>query len=321
MKVQINYEPLKLIATCIKIKQEYQNKYDYEYPPSGHLEELLGEISNLNLSELADYACMLKEYDIKYLAWYLPKEENLILNTKILKVLSSRISKEVFDVYFSSWQKNYRILSNHLGTKNLFLLSDQGNYLPEDIYNTNFRSQMLLSPEDELISQCISDFADRTNDLYIDILSLFYLINPSSVLGINVLKKIYLVCSEKQLLKTSDFEMCNIANSYEIEEKMQFFINFVSKVNPTHYRDYLRLADLAKSFFVNRKYKIENFEMPVRIKFQMWFSLLELDIIFGEDERGLFWKARAIENQAIRVEKKPAPFNMVIMYFEKFVAT
>lgn len=320
MKVQINYEPIKLIATCAKIKQEYQNKYDYEYPPSGHLEELLEEITNLNLSEIADYACMLKEYDIKYLAWHLPKEENLILNTKILKVLSSRISKEVFDVYFSSWQKNYRILSNHLGTKNLFLLSDQGKYLPEDIYNTNLRTQMFLSSEDELISQCVSDFADQTDGLYTDILSVFYLISPSSVLGVNILKKIYLVCSEKQLLKTPDFEMCNIANSYAIEEELRFFINFVSKVTPTHYKDYLRLADLARTFFTNRKYMIEDLETSVRIKLQMWFSLLELDRIFGEDERGLFWKARAIENQAIRVEKRPA-FNMVIMYFEKFVAT
>ena len=320
MNVQIHYEPLKLISACAKIRQEYQNKYDYESPPTGHLEALLDEISNLNLAGLADYAAMLKEYDIKYLAWHLPKEENLILNTKILKILSSRISKEIFDIYFSSWQKYYKALSNHLGSKNLFLLADQGSFLPEDIYTANLRSKMLLAQEDELISQCVSDFADRTNETYTDILSVFYLINPSSVLGITILKKIFLVCSEKQLIRTTDLELCNIANSYITEEEMQFFVNFVSKVSPNHYRDYLRLADLAREFFKNGKYRIENLETTIRIKFQMWFSLLELDRIFGEDERGLFWKARAIENNAIRVEKKNK-FDMVIMYFEKFVAT
>lgn len=320
MNVQIHYEPLKLISACAKIRQEYQNRYDYECPPSGHLESLLEEISNLNLVGLADYAAMLKEYDIKYLAWHLPKEENLILNTKILRILSSRISKDIFDVYFSSWQKFYKVLSNHLGTKNLFLLSDLGSFLPEEMYTADLRSKMLLAQEDELISQCVSDLADRTNETYTDILSVFYLISPSSVLGITILKKIFLVCSEKQLLRTTDLELCNIANSYITEEEMQFFVNFVSKVSPNHYRDYLRLADLARVFFAKGKYRIENFETSVRIRFQMWFSLLDLDRIFGEDERGLFWKARAIENHAIRVEKKNK-FNMVIMYFEQFVAT
>lgn len=144
MKVHIHYEPLKLISACAKIRQEYQNKYNYESPPTGHLESLLEEIANLNLAGLADYAAMLKEYDIKYLAWHLPKEENLILNTKILRILSSRMSKDVFDVYFSSWQKFYKVLSNHLGTKNLFILANQGAFLPEDVYTSEVRNQMLL---------------------------------------------------------------------------------------------------------------------------------------------------------------------------------
>lgn len=320
MKVQIHYEPLKLISVCAKIKQEYQNRYDYECPPSGHLDMLLEEISKLNLSALADYAAMLKEFDIKYLAWHLPKEENLILNTKILKILTSRMSKDVFEVYFSSWQKYYGVLSNHLGTKNLFILADQGAFLPEDIYTSELRNQMLLNPADELLAKYTSEKTDQLNDNYTDVLSAIYRISPSSILGINVLKKIYLVCSGKHLLRVQDPELCSIANAYVTEDKIKFFVNFVAKVHPKHYRNYLKLADTAKLFFAKSRKRIDDFDTAVRIRFQMWFSLLELDRIFGEDERGLFWKARAIENNAIRVEKK-SKFNMVIMYFEKFVAT
>lgn len=320
MKVHIHYEPLKLISACAKIRQEYQNKYNYESPPTGHLESLLEEISNLNLAGLADYAAMLKEYDIKYLAWHLPREDNLIMNTKILKIIRCRMTKEVFEIFFTSWQKHYKESSNHLATKDLFILSEQGSYLPKDVYTAELRNQMLIKPEDEVLSRYVAEKADITDDYFSEILSVFFLISPSSVLGINILKIIYLVCSEKQLLKTSDLELCNIANAYGLEAEMLFFVNFVTKVNPQHYRKYMRLADLARTFFKNRKYKIESFETAIRIKFQMWFSLLDLDKYFGEDERGLFWKARAIENNAVRVEKKNK-FDMVIIYFEKFVAT
>ena len=286
MKVHLHYEPLKLISACAKIRQEYQNKYNYESPPTGHLESLLEEIANLNLAGLADYAAMLKEYDIKYLAWHLPKEENLILNTKILRILSSRMSKDVFDVYFSSWQKFYKVLSNHLGTKNLFILANQGAFLPEDVYTSEVRNQMLLYPAEELLATYISNKADQLNDNYTDVLSAVFLISPSGVLGINVLKKIYLVCSEKHLLKASDLELCNIANAYTIEDEVKFFVNFVAKVHPNHYRNYLRLADLARTFFNKGKYRIDNFETTVRIRFQMWFRLLDLDKYFGEDSSG-----------------------------------
>lgn len=320
MKIHIYYEPLKLISACAKIKKEYQNKYDYEHPPSGHLETMLDEISNLSLSSLTDYALMLKEYDLNYLAWHLPKEENIILNTKILKIISSKLSKNTFDIYFSSWQKHYTLLSNNLGTKNLYILSDKNSFLPEEIYSPDLRNQMLLNPVDETLSRYVADKSDKTNENYADVLSVYFLINPSSVLGINILKKIYLVCSEKHLLKTHDLELCNVANAYVMDDKMKFFLNFVIKVNPTHYRNYLRLADLARTFFSNGKYRIDSFDTSLRIRFQMWFSLLDLDRIFGEDERGTFWKARAIENNAIRVEKKTR-FNMVVMYFDRFVAT
>lgn len=320
MEVHIYFEPLKLISACNTIKKEYQNKYDYERPPSGHLEALLEEISRTNMSDLEGYANVLKDYDVNYLAWYLPKEENLILNTKILRIISNRISRDVFTVYFLSWQKYYGVLSNNIGTKNLFTLADKGAYLSEEAFTSEIRNQMLIAPVDEVLSKSVSDRSDTTNDNYSDILSVFYQISPSSVLGINILKKIYLVCSEKHLLKTTDLELCNIANAYVIDDAIKFFVNFVVKVNPTNYRNYLRLADLARSFFNKGRYRIDNFDAPIRVRFQMWFSLLDLDRIFGEDERGIFWKARAIENNAIRVEKKTR-FNMVVMYFDTFVAT
>lgn len=320
MKVHIFFEPLKLISACAEIKREYKDKYDYEYPPSGHLETLLEEISGLNVSELENYANMLKNYDLNCLAWHLPKEENIILNTKILKILCCKISKDVFEVYFKSWQKHYCVLSNSLGTKNLFLLSDKGDFLPENVYTAELRSQIPLKPTDELFSEYVSETAEQTNETYTNVLSVFFLISPSSVLGINILKKIYLICSENCLLQTSDMELCNIANAYTTEDKIKFFVNFISKVSPVNYRNYLKLADLSRTFFDRGRYSIDDFETDIRIRFRMWFSLLDLDRIFGEDERGIFWKARAIENNAVRVEKKTR-FDMIIMYFEKFVAT
>lgn len=324
MKVLINYEPLKLISVCAQIKNEYKNKYDYENPPSGHLDELVNEISEMGVSSLEDYAMMLKDYDVNYLAYHLPKEKNIIINTKILKILEFRLSEDVFNVYFISWQKYYNFLSNNLGTKNLFILSDKAtdrtSYLPDKVYNSELRNKLLMNPADELLSECVLEVSDRNNSDVSEILSVFFLISTSSVLGINILKRIYLFCSEKHLLKTPDPELCNISNSFILDDKRRFFINFVTKVNPSHYRDYLKLADLARTFFNNSAYKLEDLETPVRIKFQMWFSLLDIDKIFGEDERGRFWKARAIENNAIKVERKGL-FDMVIMYFEKFVAT
>lgn len=324
MKVCINFEPLSLISVCAQIRKEYKNKYDYENPPSGHLEELIDEISKISVSSLENYAMMLKEYDVNYLAYHLPKEENIIINTKILRIIIFRLSEEVFNIYFLSWQKHYNYLSNNLGTKNLFTLSDKAvegaSFLPKKIYDVELRSKMLLNPVDELLSVCVSETSDRMNSEISEILSVLFLISPSSVLGINILKKIYLYCSEKHFLKTSDLELCNIANSYILDEKIKFFINFVTKVNPSNYKKYLKLADLARTCFKNKIYKLDDLETPIKIKFQMWFSLLDIDSIFGEDERGRFWKARAIENNAIRVEKKYL-FDMVVMYFSKFVVT
>ncbi len=323
MKVVIHFEPLKLISSCEQIKREYKNKYDYENPPSGHLEELIDEISKLNLKSIEDYAMMLKDYDINYLAYHLPKEENIIINSKILKIIMYKLSEDVFKVYFSSWQKYYNFLSNNLGTKNLFLLSDNAadktSYLPEKTYNLELRSRILIDPVDDVLSEYISKIAESTNSELSEVISVFFLISPSSVLGINILKKIYLFCSEKHLLKTSDLELCNIANAYSLEEKIIFFINFVTKVNPKHFKEYLKLADIAKTFFNKSVYKLENLETPVRIKFQMWFSLIDINDIFGDSERGIFWKARAIEYNAVKVNKIYS--DMVIMHFEKFVAT
>ena len=84
MKVLINFEPLELISVCARIREEYKNKYDYENPPSGRLEKLINEISGLGMTELEDYALLIKEHDIEYLAYHLPTEENIILNKKIL---------------------------------------------------------------------------------------------------------------------------------------------------------------------------------------------------------------------------------------------
>ena len=324
LKVLINFEPMKLISACAQIRKEYKDKYDYKNPPSGHLEALVSEISRIGISSLENYAMMLKDYDVNYLAYHLPKEENIIINSKIMKIIMFRLSEEVFNVYFTSWQKHYNYLSNNLGTKNLFTLSDKDvdrtSFLPERIYNSELRSKMLLNPIDEIFSGYVSQASDRMDSEVSEILSVIFLINPSSVLGINILKKIYLFCSEKHLLKTSDLELCNIANSYMLDEKIKFFINFVTKVNSSNYRNYLKLADVARTFFNNSVYKLDNFETPVKIEFHMWFSLLDIDKIFGEDDRGRFWKARAIENNAIRVEKKSL-FDMVVMYFEKFVTT
>ena len=320
LKVLINFEPLKLISACSQIRKEYKDKYDYENPLSGHLEELIKEISNMGMSSLKDYALLLKDYDVNYLAYHLPKEENIIINSKILSIILYRISEEVFNVYFNSWQKYYNLLSNNLSTKNLFLLSEKASYLPENIYNKELRTKMLLNKVDELFSECVSEASEIMESDVSEILSLSYLINPSSVLGINILKKIYLFCSEKHLLRTQDLQLCNITNSYNIDDKIKFFINFVTKVNPSNFRNYLRLADVARTFFNNSTYNLDDLSTAIKIKFQMWFSLLDIDKVFGEDERGRFWKARAIENNAIRVERKYV-FDMVIMYFEKYVAT
>ena len=63
------------------------------------------------------------------------------------------------------------------------MLADQDSFLPEDMYTANLRSQMLLAQEDELISQCVSDLADRTNETYTDILYQVYHNLPGSARG------------------------------------------------------------------------------------------------------------------------------------------
>ena len=184
MKVLINYEPLKLISVCSQIKKEHKDKYDYKNPPSGHLEELIKEISSLGFSAFEEYAMMLKDYDVNYLAYHLAKEENIIINSKILKIIMFRMSEEVFKVYFISWQKHYNLLSNNLGTKNLFLLADKAtdrkSYLPENIYNYDFRSKMMLNSIDGLLSETVSAISDQMDVEVSEVLSVTFLILPFS---------------------------------------------------------------------------------------------------------------------------------------------
>lgn len=320
MKVLINYEPIQLISVCAKIKQEYKDKYDYENPPSGHLEELLTEISKLGLSAIEDYANMLKDYDVNFLAYHLPKEENIILNTKILRIIQYRINENVFEIYFHSWQKYYKLLANNISVKNLFVLSESGSYLDENIYTSELKSQLLINEVDEVVARYTSQRADENDTNVVEVLHNIYNISQSSVLGVNVLKKIYLFCSEMHLIALRDIELCNICNSYSIDDKVRFLINFVTKVNSQNYKKYLKLAEISRKIVSINSDTFRNFQQNLKIRFQMWYSLIDIDYYFGEDERGVFWKARAIENNAIRVERKSV-HDMIIMHFEKFVAT
>lgn len=320
MKVLINYEPLKLISVCSKIKQEYKDKYDYENPPSGHLEELLEEISKQGVSSLIEYANLLKDYDVNFLAYHLAKEENIILNTKILRIIQCRISTNVFDIYFHSWQKYYKKLANNLSSRNLIVLSNQGSFLNESIYTPELKSQLLMNNADDVLAISVSKVAVLNKTAVAEVLHNNYNISQTTVLGVNVLKKIYLYCSEMHLIAVSDNDLCNIFNSYLSEEKVRFLINFVNRVNPNHYKKYLKLAELARKIISINSNTFQNLNQNLKIKFQMWYSLIDIDYYFGEDERGVFWKARAIENNAIKVERK-SMHDMIIMYFEKFVAT
>jgi len=320
MKVLINYEPLKLISVCSKIKQEYKDKYDYENPPSGHLEELLEEISKQGVSSLIEYANLLKDYDVNFLAYHLAKEENIILNTKILRIIQCRISTNVFDIYFHSWQKYYKKLANNLSSRNLIVLSNQGSFLNESIYTPELKSQLLMNDTGDILARSVSHIADINKSAVADVLQNSFNIAQSSVLGVNILKKIYLYCSEIHLIAVRDIDLCNICNAYLPEDKIKFLINFVIKVSPQRYKQYLKLAELSRKIISINSETFRNLTQLQKIKFQMWYSLIDIDYYFGEDERGVFWKARAIENNAIKVERK-SMHDMIIMYFEKFVAT
>ena len=322
MKVLINFEPLELISVCARIREEYKNKYDYENPPSGRLEKLINEISGLGMTELEDYALLIKDHDIEYLAYHLPTEKNIILNKKILKIILLRISNAVFESYFVSWQKNYNKLSNKMGERNLFELLNKNNvdYLDRKIYNKNLLTKMLMQNADELLAEYVAEEADKTQKEIDTLIYENYHIRPESVLGVNIRKKIYINCSESRLIKVSDDGLCNIVTAYILEDKLKFFINFVSKVSPLNLKKYMHLANLARNYFRKNTADFDKLPQPIKLKFKMWFSLLDIDNIFGEDERGVFWKARAIENNAVNIEKINS-YNMVIMHFEKFVAT
>lgn len=320
MKVQIHFEPLELISVCAKIKEEYKNKYDYKNPPSGLLDKLINEISGLGMTELEDYASLIKEHDVAFLAYHLPVEENIVLNKKILRIVSSRISEAVFEAYFVSWQKNYNRLSNRMGERNLFELSDKVEYLDKKIYSKELQMKLMTRKADELLAEYISSAADATQEDIDSMIYRVYHIKPESVLGVNIRKKIYISCSESRLISVSDEGLCNIVASYMMEDKLKFFINFISKVSPINLKRYMRLAELARIYFKKNSADFDMLPPDLKLRFMMWFSLLDIDNIFGEDERGVFWKAKAIENRAINVEKIFS-YNMVIMHFERFVAT
>ncbi len=320
MKVIINFEPLKLISACAKIKEDYKNRYDYENPPEGHLEKLINEVSSMGMTELEDYSMLLKDHDIEFLAYHLPSENNIIINKKILKIVSSRLTDTVFEAYFSSWQKNYNKLSNKMGERNLMELSDKCGYLDKNVYNKELFMKLLMRNADEVLAEGASEIYDKSENDFDEIIYERFSVRPSSVLGVNIRKKIYISCSEKQLMSVGDSGLCDIASAYVLEDKLKFFINFISKVSPLNLKSYMRLAEIARNFFKKSSDSFRNLPSDIKVKFQMWFSLLDIDRIFGQDERGVFWKARAIENNAVNVEKINH-YNMVIMHFETFVAT
>lgn len=242
-----------------------------------------------------------------------------MLSQKIFKVLMLRASDELFETYYISWQKNYNLFKNKLKIQIMFEFSNVGNYLEKRACTQEIQMELIVNNPEDVYAKYAADVSEKTNMDFKTVLTDIYKIKTTSVLGMNVLKNLYLFCSAEHLLKNDDSMLCNIVNMYSREQKEKFFINFVKKVTPDNYKKYLKLAKMAKYVINTENNAFKLYSVDIQIKLRMWFSLLEIDTIFGEDERGIFWKAKAIQYGAENIIKKDN-FSLVIMYLKNFVA-
>ncbi|WP_044974290.1 hypothetical protein [Ruminococcus sp. HUN007] len=317
MDVKVYYEPLKLIKQKNLIANEHKSKKDFENPPEGFIEKKIKEISGLKESALAGYSDLLKDYELQYLAYYLPKEKKMDISRKIKLVLLHRSSQDIMECYYNSWQNYFDNNPDNYNQRVLMDLSENGKYLRSYSISIEDVEEMIMSSPYLVLTTLISK---NSKDDYEFVMQDRYNIKPYSRLGKKIIKSRYLYCSGKDYIKAGQSFLCDIVNEYDVNDKTQFFINFVTKMNKVNLAEYLDLEKIAERFIGPDTEKYNNLPGKIKTLLNSWFNAKKINDLFGEGERGQFWRARALEYNAQKVVRY-GNHNMIVMTFPKFVAT
>lgn len=320
MEINVFYEPLRLIKQKNIIESENKGRIDYENPPEGYIAKKIKEIMSISDSKLVGYSELLKEYELEYLAYYLPKEKNLAINKKIRSILMHRASQNILDCYYMSWQNYYDSLPENYNTETLAELSSKGKYT--ESYKLSYENLTLMCSKSPHIvfSSLISDYGSWSNSDFEVTMHNVYKIKSYTRLGKMIIKARYLYCSAKDLMKVNEGFLCDLTNEYDKDERTQFFVNFVTKMETKKLSSYLDLEAISERYIGPKTEQFKNLSAKTQSLFLTWYSVRKIFDIFGEDERGVFWRARALEYKAENAVLYKH-FGLAVITFENFIAT
>lgn len=306
------YIPLSLMEVSKKIRHEHQGskKSTSIHNDEKHVQELIIKIVSMNLGAIQRYLKLIEnkelERELYIFSEYLPNNYLGVDVSNIVYILKQNISDSIFKILFKQWCDHYD--APDIGITNDLLLNcmhdDRCAMAVDELHiRGTFEGWIESSNIEKMVCMSLLDKSKRNNISSVDVAR--YLGIYQRKIYENAMKHYYLYCYEDDYYRLSDKELYDIVKNYKMKDTSMFVHNFMTKMS---------FASMKNAISVDQNFgdqiwrhinavvgepetkKFNSFfadsDSMEKSAYMRWYSLRQADYVFGDDERGKYWKSK-----------------------------
>lgn len=288
---KFSYPPLELAKALEKVKEKHIDRAKAIKRGFDHkkIEAIVEKVNNLKENEIERFAYSSKIEDVFIVAYCFANETYRMDSYNASSVLDFRMNNKIFKLVYENFQKYYTDASNCSYFKRLFSKANENNVIRIETAQMKFLIEAL--DRDNLLEFLLR----RTSRTYASLTEMYgsFNFNPNLRLAIDCKKYIYIYCDKKYYLKSDKISIIEVMESYSQNEIRGFAKNYLGKLMMNEFEAII-MEQLHSSIGSpeNHKYKYywDGIDEKSRQKYKKWFNLQNIQNMFGDDERSVFWK-------------------------------
>jgi len=284
------------------IKRYHTNTGEISKIERSDINQLVDKIVKIPEEKLYAFGMTLSKREIYALCQYAPLNYLKVEIAKIYDILMYRMDQKAFLYLYQQWTRNYKnrecneFLLELLALKPMFAQAVQKYGISLGLFLEWIDSENIAAAVGK---SCLNILGEE--------LSLEQQLGRFGIYGESLLHRdcqyyFYTYCSREEYLKADQEELKKVVNRYkqnDLKDLKQFLVHFVRVMEMEQLEKYLGVCnELAKITGEpdSKQFSVFFRDVPSQIiaKYKVWLNILNVNEVFGNDERSIFWKEYAL---------------------------